>query len=395
MKIISIAVIAAISLSACATVTPVPVTRKLTPDVMSKLGETDVVIIENEDGVRAGWTSAGAAQPGYTDYSYLAPPGTSPVAAGIGAGIGQAIAIAILDAAPSARAKRSVATINMGIDKAKLDDALIQKIKNTSREKTLRIGEVSSIAYDRKAPEPMDKIKVVSSYTLAEDASAIRVKAIVTYENDALTYQTPYAFDGKTPKSELMGPLYRNSFTYHSDKFEIPELTDSLRAELIEAIEVQYKEDIAALEPGKAEEKTRKKLSKSKEKALEKANDDKLSKTEAAVLLISQWRGDGSPVLQNAIEQGQSFIADMLIADMNDSEVPQFAPKNPDTPKASFWTGQPVTTGPIGNNESTVIETKPNGRKVERIDSGINAGAYHSYPSNGFATYGNTYKVNR
>ena len=392
MKLIMPAAMAAIiTLSACATVKPVPTTRKLTPELMTQMKETDVVLTKNEDGIRAGWTSAAAAPTGYTDYSYMAPPGTSPAAAGIGGALGQAIGAAIVDAAPSARAKRSVAAINTGIDKSELDAALIRKIKAARSEGDVKIGEISTQTFERKDPDPMDTLKIVSSYTLAEDASALRVKADVTYQSEILSYRTPYDFGEKVPKSEMQGPLYRNSFSYHSDKFDVPELTEEVRAQLVQSINNQYKEDMAA-EPT---EKEAKKLTKNRDKALEKAKDDKLSKTERATLLIGQWRGSGSPVLQEAISEGQDFIAEMLVMDLNNSDVPQFERKVPLEKKNSFWTGVALVTDPIGQNEYTVLDTKTDGRKVLRIDSGINAGAYVSHPANGFATYGNTYKTAR
>ena len=146
-------------------------------------------------------------------YVYV-PPGTSPLAAGVGAGIGQAIAIAILDAAPSARAKRTVRKINLGLDKESLDASLMKKIRTASNEGAVKVGNVDAKEFKRKTPKPQDKFKVVTSYTLAEDASSIRIQALVTYENDAISYQTPYDFGGKPPKNERKGPLYRNSFQY-------------------------------------------------------------------------------------------------------------------------------------------------------------------------------------
>lgn len=397
MKIITFTAITAISLSACATVTPVPDARKLTPELMSQMGATDVVLVKN-DGIRAGWTSAGVGPA--QDYTYLVPPGTSPAAAGIGAGLGHAIGVAIVDAAPSARAKRAVRSINSGINKQMLDDALMRKIQSVATSGPVKADNIISAEFEGKDPEPQGKLKIETDYTLAEDASAVKVSALVTYANDEMSYKTPYDFGDKPPKTELTGLLYRNRFTYHSDKFEAPELTDAVREQLTQAIQSQYSEDVAVVKASDDEEKKKEKelnkLVKRKDKALEAAKDNKLSKVELATLLINKWRGNGNPALSEAINEGQDFIARMMFADLNDSDVPQYERQTPlPESKGSFWKGAPIVIGPIGNNEYTEIEQKPNGRKVIRLDSGYYAGSYHSYPEPGFASYGNTYKVAR
>ncbi len=395
MKIITMTAIAAISLSACATVTPVPNTRKLTPDLMSQMGATDAVIVKN-NGVRAGWTSAGVGPA--QDYTYVVPAGTSPAAAGIGAGLGHAIGVAIVDAAPSARAKRAVKSINSGIDKQALDEAFIRKIKSVSTSGSVKPGNIETAEFNRKDPDPQGKLKIKTEYTLAEDASAVRVSALVTYVNDEMSYQTPYDFGGKPPKSEVEGALYRNRFTYHSDKFEAPELTDAVRDQLMQAIKSQYAEDVTSVnesdDEAKKKEKQLSKLDKRKNKALEAAGDDKLSKIELATLLIDKWRGNRNPALSTAIDDGQTFIAEMMFTDLNNSDIPHFERQTPlPETKGSFWKGVPIIVGPIGNHEYSELEQKANGRKVIRLDSGPYAGAYHSYPKSGFASFGNTYKV--
>ncbi len=382
--------------SACATIEPIPVTRKLTAKTMVQLGQTDIIFGTNHEGIRAGWTSAGAAPatPGY----YYVPPGTSPLAAGVGAGIGHAIGVAIVDAAPSARAKKNASKINTDIDKKSLDKAFIQKIKEAMVSGTVTVGEVSTAEFKRKDPVPQDKIKLISRYTLAEDASAIRVDATITYENDAISYKTPYDFDGKPPKKETKGPLYRNTFSYHSDRFEVPALTDEVKTTLVDAIRSQYDEDFTVVEDtkidGKNQEKRLKKLLSRRNKALEQAEDGKFSKTEKAILLIDNWRGSGSPALNLAIEQGQLFIAQMLVLDINNASVPRYETAEP-REKPGFFKGVSQGFGPLGNEDYSVLTTANDGRKVVRLDSGTLSGAYFSYPESGFSNYGNAYKIDK
>ncbi len=374
-------------LSGCAT-TSIPVTRKLSPDTASQIGKTDVIIAANETGVRAGWTSAGAA-PTNNNYVYV-PPGTSPVAAGVGAGIGQAIAIAIMDAAPSARARKTVNAVNSNLDDARLDVQLKEKITTSLRGETVSFDGVDIQAFDRKSPELMDALKVVTSYTLAEDASGIMVQADVSYMSTDQVYTTPYDFGGKPPKDELKGPLYRNTFTYHSDLLDVPPMSDAIRKELVVAIEAQYGDEMTDLKSqGLKESKFEKKsgkATKNRNEALKRTEDNKMSKTERAILLVDNWRGNDSPALMQAISDGQDFIVSMLVQDLNNSMIPQFERANPKDKKRDIY-------GPLGREDYTEIETDDSGRKVLRVDSGLYAGAYHSVPEEGFASYGNTFKV--
>ncbi|MEP3654512.1 MAG: hypothetical protein ABJO36_06405 [Litorimonas sp.] len=374
-------------LSGCAT-TSIPTTRKLSPDMAAQIGKTDVVIAENGAGVRAGWTSAGAA-PTYNNYYYV-PPGTSPLAAGVGAGIGQAIAIAILDAAPSARARKTANAVNANLDDERLDMQLKDKIAAELGGETVSFGNVDIQAFDRKSPELLDALKIVTSYTLAEDASAVMVQADVSYSSLNLTYKTPYDFGGKIPKNELKGPLYRNTFTYHSDILETPPMSDDVRENLVIAIKAQYDDEMQDLEAqGLKESKFAKKsakAAKNRDDALNRTKDDKMSKTERAILLVDNWRGNDSPALMQAVSDGQDFIAKMLVQDLNNSAVPQFDRAEPKDKKRPIF-------GPIGKEDFTEIETDDSGRTVYRVDSGFYAGAYHSVPAAGFAPYGNTFKV--
>lgn len=386
----------AVLVSGCATTKQIPLARKLTPELMRDLGQTDVVVVKNRAGITAGWTSAAYNnQGGFQNFTYAIPPGTSPVAAGIGAGIGQAIAIAILDAAPSARARKSANKINTGLDRDDLNRQMVEKLKSAMSEGPVKIGDVSVVEFDRKTPDPDDKFKIAVQYMLAEDASALRVKAVVSYNNSDLSYQTPYDFGGKIPKSQKEGPLYWNTFTYDSDRFEAPALTPEVKTKLVSAINAQYDEEIAELRlsdmASSRKDKKIRKLTSKREKALKAAQDEKLSKTEKATLLIDKWRGDKSPVLSKSISDAQSFIAEYVVRDINDSHVPVFEPSEEIKIKGKDRLRRLVD--PTHKRDLTVLATSPEGRKVVRLDSGPFSGEYFSYPESGFASYGNTQKV--
>ena len=393
--------VAALAFAGCATTEPVPYARTLSPEMAAELADTTVAVRENDGGIRASWSSAaysnavGAA----ASNPYIMPAGVSPVAAGVGAGIGQAIAIAILDAAPSARATRSARSINAGIDPDTLDRRLAERFEAASATGTVRVAGVEMMDADLTMD---DAVIVDTRYLLAEDASAIQVAALVSYEDETRPYQTRYTFAEKTPKAETRGPHYRNSFTYHSDRFEAPAMTDAVREELIAAAKAQYADGMADLEsrftdldPEKAARKREKqadKLAKTRDKVLGSAEDDKLSKTERAVITIDKWKGGA---LEAAIDEAHAFIVASVMADLNRSDIPQFARKAELTKeqRGSFFKAPDAGYGPIGNAEFDVIGEEPDGRQIVRITSGLNAGAIHSVPAEGFATYGNTAKA--
>ena len=385
-------------LAGCATTESVPYARTLSPEMAAELADTTVAVRENDGGIRAAWTSAayGNAVGGVMSNPYIMPAGVSPLAAGIGGGIGQAIAIAILDAAPGARADRSTRSINAGIDPEALDRELAERFKDAAPAGSVRVEGVEMLDADMVLD---DAIIVDTRYLLAEDASAVQVAALVSYEDERRPYQTRYTFAEKTPKAETRGPHYRNSFTYHSDRFEAPAMTDAVREELVAAAKAQYADGMADLDnrftemseekAARKRQKEAEKLAKTRDKVLGSADDDKLSKTERAVITIDKWK-DGA--LESAIDEAHAFIVASVMADLNRSDIPQFERQAELTKeqRGSFFKAPDAGYGPIGNAEFEVIGEEADGRQILRITSGMNAGAIHSVPAEGFATYGNT-----
>ena len=408
------AALSAVLLSACATTNaPVPLTRKLDASQQAMIANAPVNVRDG-DGVVAGWTSAAYAPDGtYASVpSYAVPAGVSPIAAGVGAGIGQAIAIAILDAAPSARARRSVEILNADIDKDALDDAFLTSLRRAAASSDLSLADISTVEMDRSDDPADGALYITTRYALAEDASAVQMQAFVTYNDETVPYQTRYTFEGKPPRAERKGPHYRNVFTYHSDRFEAPELTPAVRESLERAIEEERVALIAEADAkladaessgmddkalGKARKAHAKALSSAEKnytKAVEKAADDKLSKTEKALLIIGDWRrgATGSP-LQAALNEGQDFVARMIVMDLQDPTLPPMAaPEKLDKDARAARIAQ-NNMGLLGLQDMRVIDTTADGRRTVQILSGVTSGAYHSVPESGTASYGNTFKI--
>jgi hypothetical protein len=410
----AIALAVSMVLSGCATViAPVPLTRKLDNDMRVSISDIPVAITKN-DGVVAAWTSAAYAPDGsYASVpTYAIPAGSGPLAAGVGGAIGQSIAVAIMDAVPSARARRSVEVLNADIDKAALDAALTERLINAAAASEIDFSSIDVVETKRRA-DPIDgQLSIKTRYALAEDASAVQVQATVEYYDSAVPYSTRYVFESKPPRSEMKGPHYRNTFTYHSDKFEAPELTDEVREALVFAlgeerearirdIKDDYKQ---ALKDGLSDRKlarvkkgSQKELSlakKNHEKGLKSAEDDKLSKTEKAVLIIGQWRkGEQSSPLETALSEGQDFIAKMIVADFIDPTIPPMVlPTLPEKNKERLALIENRGIGILGLQYNKVLEDYGD-RQVIQITSGLTSGAYHSIPASGTASYGNTFKV--
>lgn len=70
--------------------------------------------------------------------------------------------------------------------------------------------------------------------------------ARVSYRSSTLKYATPYTFKGAVPKSELTGPVYQNTFTYHSAQLPIPSLTPDLKQRLVASIQASHQIETGA-----------------------------------------------------------------------------------------------------------------------------------------------------
>ena len=172
---------------------------------------------------------------------------------------------------------------------------------------------------------------------------------------------TPYTFEKTVPKQQLEGLIYQNTFSYGSKRFEVPYLTEEMKSDLATAIENSYRDEDGNLP--EADSKDAKSLA----KELEKARDDKLTKSEASVFMVNNWVTDDGAELKAEIKNAHEFIAKYVIADLNDTAVPSL------------------------DGEDRIVETADDGRVVVLQGSGFTAGSYSSQPGGvaDFVTYGN------
>lgn len=351
MRKIAICALAALSLAACATVEPVPNARPLNAGHIEALGPTSVVVAENNTGVMKSWfrqdSSAAAASQGL-----------------IGVLVGAAID-GIMNYGPSRRARAAADELAEVMPADALTDSLVQQFSRQIASGAPGDGVVvSDVRTVQKVLEPGtvdDAIEVTTSYLLSEDATTLQVSTLVTYHNAAIPYVTPYTFENAPPKTELTGPLYRNSFTYSSRQLPVPVLTPELRERLIASIQDNARDETGALPAEGTDE------FKSMTRELEEARDDRLTKGEIAIFLAREWTRDNGALLRAEIENAHAFVARYAVLDMNRTAIPSLT----------------------GVDE--LVETLPDGRTVRRGGPGITAGSYVSLPGDvsDFVTYGN------
>lgn len=350
MRIVACA-LAALSLAACASVPPVPNARPLNAQQIEALGGTSVAVSENNGGVLKSWfrqdSSAAAASQGL-----------------IGVLVGAAID-GIMNYAPSRRARGVANELAEVMPADVLNESLVRHFNSQIASGAPGEGVVvSDVRTVQKLTSPGvvdDALEVATSYLLSEDASTLQVSVTLTYENADIPYVTPYTFEGAPPKTELTGPLYRNTFTYSSRQLPIPVLTPELRERLIASIRANAVDENGA-PPVEGTD-----AFKSMTKELEEANDDRLTKAEIAIFLAREWTKDNGALLRAEINNAHAFIARYALLDMNRTAIPSLT----------------------GVDE--LVETLPDGRTVRRIGSSVMAGSYVSLPGSvsDFVTYGN------
>ena len=351
MRKIAICALAALSLAACATVEPVPNARPLNAGHIEALGPTPVVVAENNTGVMKSWfrqdSSATAASQGL-----------------IGVLVGAAID-GIMNHAPSRRARSAADELAEVMPAEALTESLVQhfsrQIASGAPDDGVVVSDVRTLQKIREPGSIDDAIEVTTSYLLSEDATTLQVSTSVTYQNAAIPYVTPYTFENAPPKTELTGPLYRNSFTYSSRQLPVPVLTPELRERLIASIQENARDENGALPAEGTDE------FKSMNRELVEARDDKLTKAEIAIFLAREWTRDNGALLRAEIESAHAFVAKYVLLDMNRTAIPSLT----------------------GVDE--LVETLPDGRTVRRGGPGITAGSYVSLPGDvsDFVTYGN------
>ncbi|MES2833313.1 MAG: hypothetical protein V4707_01250 [Pseudomonadota bacterium] len=350
MRIV-VAALAALSLAACAG-TPVPNARPLNASQIAAIGPTQVALAESNAGVTKSWfyqdtSSAGAAY-------------------GLIGVLVTATMNAIINYGPGKRAQASadeLATV-MTPDElnASLAGAFRAQMPASAPADAVSVSDVVTVQKIIAPNAIDDALEVSVGYTLSEDASTLRVVVTTTYQNAQIPYQTPYTFEGSTPKSETTGPTYRNSFTYYSRQLQIPPLTPELRERLTASIR-ESNRDEAGNPPAEGSD-----AYKAMMKELEEAADERLTPAEIAIFLTREWTRNNGELLKAEIESAHAFAARYALLDMNSTFVPSL------------------------EGQDEVIETMADGRIVTRVGAGILAGSYVTTPGDAtsFSTYGNT-----
>ncbi len=350
MRIV-VCALAALSLAACASVPPVPNARPLNAQHIETLGATSVVLAENNTGVMKSWvrqdSSAAAASQGL-----------------IGVLVGAAMD-GIMNYAPSRRARSAADELAEVMPAVALNESLVRHFSSQIAAGGSAGGvTVSDVRTVQKLTSPAavdDALEAATTYLLSEDASTLQVSVTLTYQNADIPYVTPYTFEGAPPKTELTGPLYRNTFVYRSEQLPVPVLTPELRERLIASIR-ENALDESGNPPAEGSD-----AFKSMTRELAEANDDKLTKAEIAIFLAREWTRDNGALVRAEIDNAHAFIAQYAVLDINRTAIPSLT----------------------GVDE--LVETLASGRTVRRGGPGLTAGSYVSLPANvsDFVTYGN------
>lgn len=359
--------LAAVSLSllgACATVAErVPAKRPMSAENAVIAGKTDLVYLEDNNGVGKGWFYTSSASAG--------------AAYGLIGALTTAVIDAIVNAGPSKRATSVANEVDAVYGVAAINQEILTQLREEVRTdgnpdgKPISITEVRTEALSDQATTERLRtptagvLQLVTTYTLAEDASTLRVLAVASYTDPATPWRTPYKFVKSVPRDQLTGPAYRNSFTYVSDTLPTPAFTPEFKERLVKAVETAAKDASGNLPVEGSSE------FKSYTRELERARDNTFSKDEIALFLTVQWTENNGEKLRTHIGQAHDFIARYLARDLNDPTVPAVD----------------------GVDER--LETLAGDRTIRRVGTGTEAGTYVSSPGTAttFVTYGNT--VNR
>lgn len=271
----------------------------------------------------------------------------------------------IMNYGPSRRARSVANELSEVMPADVLNESLVRHFSSQIASGAPGAGVVvSDVRTVQKITSPgveEDALEVASAYLLSEDATTLQVSVTLTYQNADIPYVTPYTFEGAPPKTELTGPLYRNSFTYSSRQLPVPVLTPELRERLIASIREN------ALDENGTPPVEGTDAFKSMTKELEEAADDRLTKAEIAIFLAREWTRDNGALLRAEVNNAHAFIARYAVLDLNRTAIPSLT----------------------GVDE--LVETLPDGRTVRRIGPGVTAGSYVSLPGDvsDFVTYGN------
>lgn len=338
--------------TACA-VTPVASKRPLTEAGIEAVGETEFVVVENANGMVKGWFMQDSS------------------AAGASQGLIGALVVATIDAianaGPSRRAQRLANEISEHVTPDMLSASLTEKLEAQMGESDsgVRVMKVTDREPFFEDEPRQDTVDIVHGYKFSEDGSTFQVVADVTYTSSTMPYETVYTFEKSVPKSELSGPLYRNAFVYNSVSVPVPVLSDEIKQDMVEAVKASYADPDGTL-PVDGDDDYKKYT-----KEIEKAQDDDFTKSEASVLVTQTWLKNDAELLKQEISRAHDFIATMILADMNSTEIPSL------------------------NGQDEIMNREDDGRFVRKVGSTVESGWYTSNPGDdqSFVTYGNTFAI--
>ncbi|HEX8662324.1 MAG TPA: hypothetical protein VF686_10705, partial [Brevundimonas sp.] len=280
MRIV-VCALAALSLAACVSVPQVPNARPLNASHIEALGPTPVTVSENNTRVGKAWMAQDSTAAGATQGMI---------------GVLFSVAFdAMMNAGPSRRAAQAADEVAEVMPVDALNASLVEHFRRQAAAEPASGVTVSDVKLVQRRTAPIvinDNVEVGTSYLLSEDATTLQVVVNLSYTNPAVPYVTPYTFEGAPPKSELTGPLYRNSFTYYSRQLPAPVLTPELRERLIASIQDSARDAAGAL-PAEGTD-----AFKAMNRELEQARDDRLTKAEIAIFLTREWSKDNGALLR-------------------------------------------------------------------------------------------------
>ena len=318
----------------------------------STLGDTNVVLVENNSGVQATWfmsdSSATGAQYGL-----------------IGALV-SATMDAMINSGPADTAQKLADQVAVvaAVDKMNTDFREQVRASAALDGHKVRFADIATRQKYFLNPAVEDTIEVDIDYRLSEDATTLKVTASAVYQRADLKYVTPYTFKS-IPEDELSGPVYRNTFVYESNRL-VPTITPELKRAWVDEIKQSYISKLGALPTSKQSSSFREMNQK-----IAEAENDTLTKEESSRILVSTWTSNQGESLFNELKGAHAYLGKYLLHDINNPAVPSLTGKD------------------------EIVEQLPDGRTVRIIGEGLLAGSYTSTPGGltTFTTYGNAVQV--
>jgi hypothetical protein len=344
---VCIAASAAVLVGACAT-EPHPYKRPLSLEMASMLGDTNVVLVENNSGVQATWfmsdSSATGAQYGL-----------------IGALV-SATMDAIVNSGPADTAQKLADQVAVVAAVDKMNTDFREQVRTSAAldGHKVRFADVATKQKYFLNPHADDTVEVDVDYRLSEDATTLKVTAVAVYQRPDLKYVTPYTFKS-IPEEELSGPVYRNTFVYESSRL-VPTITPEIKRAWVDEIKLSYISKLGALPTSKSS------AFREMNQKIAEAENDALTKEESSRILVSTWTSNQGEFLFNELKGAHAYLGKYILHDLNNPAVPSLTGKD------------------------EIVEQLPDGRTVRIMGEGLLAGSYTSTPG-GLTTYGNAAQV--